>query len=94
MSGFKDIKKASRRIGINSTSAGPWGSGKPEEGYKDGVGLCGHYDVELDKFNYCRDEDCKRERLIKALHTGEAMKTPDGTILWTPGTIIRKCHER
>lgn len=90
MSGFQDIKRASRRMGIKSTSAGPWGKGKFEKGYTDGVGLCGHYDVELDRFNNCRDEDCRRDRLIKALHTGEAMKLPNGTLLWTPGTIIRK----
>lgn len=87
---FRDIKRVSRFLGIKSKSAGPWGEGKPEGDYKDGVGLCGHYDVELDKFNNCRDEECRRERLINALHTGEAMRAPNGTIIWTHGTIIRK----
>jgi len=87
---FRDIKKESRRMGIKNSSAGPWGSGKPEEGYTDGVGHCGHYDVELDKFGNCRDEDCRRDRLRKALQTGEAIRTPDGTIIWTPGIRIRK----
>jgi len=91
MAGFHDIKKVSGRMGIKKKSAGPWGEGKAEEGYRDGMcPACGHYDTEMDRFGYCRDEDCKRERFIKALHTGEAMKLPNGTIIWTPGTVIRK----
>lgn len=85
---FRDIKRASRVLGIKNKSAGPWGIGKPEA--IDGVGHCGHYDVELDKFGYCRDEECKKERLSNALHSGEAIKTPDGSIIWTHGSKIRK----
>lgn len=91
MSSFRDIKRASRVLGIKSSSSGPWGEGRPDRKYKDGVcPACGNYDVELDKFNYCRDEECKRKRLVNALHIGEAIRTPDGTIIWTHGTIIRK----
>ena len=91
---FRDIKKVSRRLGIKGKSAGPWGEGKPEA--KDGVcPACKQYDVELDKNGYCRDNDCKHDRLVKALIAGEAMKLPptpeepDGRIIWTPGTKLR-----
>ena len=82
------IGKSTRGMGFKAKSAGPWGEGKPER--PDGVGKCGHYDVELADDGNCRDQDCKRDRLIAALHSGEAMKTPDGTIIWTPGHKIRK----
>ena len=85
---WKNIKRETQRVGFKQKSAGPWGEGKPEG--EDGTGKCGHYDVELDKFGYCRDEDCKRDRLIQALHDGEAFKSPTGTIIWTPGTKIRE----
>ena len=88
MSSWEDIKRESRRIGFKQKSAGPWGEGKPEA--PDGVGKCGHYDVELDKNGYCRDEECRRDRVIRALHDGEAMMSPSGTLIWTPGTTIRK----
>lgn len=84
---FHDIKRGSKKLGFKSKSAGPWGEGKPER--DDGVGKCGHYDVELDKNGYCRDEDCRRDRLIEALHSGEAMRLPNGTILWTIGMKCR-----
>lgn len=87
MGGFRDIKRESCRLGIKSKSAGPWDEGKPERAH--GVGKCGHYDVELTADGYCRDENCRRERFIKALHDGEAMKLPNGTIIWTPGVKIR-----
>ena len=85
---FWDIKKASRKLGIKSKSAGPWGEGKPEA--DDGVGKCGHYDVELTKEGFCRDDDCKYERLVQAFKDGEAMKLPNGNIVWTPGHKIRR----
>jgi len=85
---FRDIKRSSYKLGFKNKSAGPWGEGKPEK--EDGVGKCGHYDVELTADGYCRDEDCRRDRLIKALHSGEAMRLPNGTILWTPGI---KCNK-
>ena len=82
------IKISTKRLGWKAKSAGPWGEGRPSS--KDGIGRCGHYDVELDDNGYCRDEDCRYNRLIEALKSGEAMKTPDGTILWTPGIKIRE----
>jgi hypothetical protein len=84
------LKRESRRMGHKTKSAGPWDEGAIDSKYKDGVGKCGHYDVELDRFGYCRDEECRRERLVKALHSGEAMRLPNGTLLWTPGHRIRK----
>ena len=84
------IKKETRRLGVKAKSAGPWGEGKPEA--NDGVCIsCKTYDVELTEGGYCRDDDCKRDRLIKALYAGEAMKLPNGTILWTPGV---KCNAK
>ncbi len=84
------LKYESRRLGYKSRSAGPWDEGSVDAKYKGGVGLCSHYDVELDAFGNCRDEDCRRERLTKALHSGEAVRAPNGTIIWTPGHKIRK----
>jgi hypothetical protein len=89
------LRKTISRMGIKPTSAGPWCDGNPkgmlnEEGGVGGVGKCGHYDVELGSDGCCRDDECRRERLIKALEAGEAMMTPEGTILWTPGVKIRK----
>lgn len=82
------LKKESNRMGFKQKSAGPWDEGKPEAPF--GTGKCGHWDSELDRFGYCRDEDCKRDRFIKALHDGEAMKLPNGTLLWTPGNKLRR----
>lgn len=86
------LKKAASRLLIKSKSAGPWDeiSEKERGKYHDGVGLCGHYDVELDENGYCRDEDCKFQRLLKALQSGEAMKTEDGLLIWTPGIKIKE----
>ena len=82
------LKKSSRKLGFKSKSTGPWGDGDVKDS-ADGVGLCGHYDVELDSHGYCRDENCKHERLVKALYNGEAMMTKNGTLVWTPGSKIR-----
>jgi hypothetical protein len=85
---FKDIKHASRRLDFKRSSSGPWGEGKSE--VLDGICVaCGNYDTELDKNGYCRDIDCRRDRLINALESGEAMCLKNGTILWTPGTKCR-----
>jgi len=81
------LKRETKRMGFKQKSAGPWDEGKPER--EHGIGKCGHWDSELDAHGYCRDEDCRRERLIKALHNGEAMKAPTGVIIWTPGQKIR-----
>lgn len=87
---LKGLKRESGRLGHRNKSAGPWGSGIAEEKYHDGVGRCGHYDVELDANGYCRDEDCRKERLKKALEAGEAIRLPDGNIIWAVDTKIRK----
>ncbi|KKL71467.1 hypothetical protein LCGC14_2094650 [marine sediment metagenome] len=84
------LRRESRRLGYKSKSAGPWDEGEPNSKYKSGTGACGHYDVELDAFGNCRDEECRRDRLTKALHSGEAVRAPNGTIIWTPGHKIRK----
>ncbi|KKL04516.1 hypothetical protein LCGC14_2615260 [marine sediment metagenome] len=85
---FRDIKRASGRLGFSRSSVGPWNEGKPEA--EDGVcPKCKQYDVELDMNGYCRDENCRRERLVKALQEGEAMKTSEGVIVWTPGLKLR-----
>ena len=88
---MKDLKQFSRRIGFKSSSAGPWNdvNSKPEENNND-VGKCGHYDIELSSDGYCRDENCRRARLKRALETGEAIRIPNGNIIWYPGTKIRK----
>jgi hypothetical protein len=44
-------------------------------------GKCGHWG-EVDRFGYCTDEDCRRDRLIKALHAGSAKKLPNGVLVW------------
>jgi hypothetical protein len=89
---LEGLKRVSSRMLIKPKSAGPWDeiSEKEKGKYHDGVGLCGHYDVELDALGYCRDEECRRDRFLKALYDGEAMKMSDGTIIWTPGFKIQK----
>lgn len=52
------------------------------EGIGESVGRCGHWDAEYDQHGYCRDQECRRDRLIKALETGDAFRTPDGTLMW------------
>lgn len=42
---------------------------------------CGHYDTP-DRFGFCRDEDCRKDRLVKALLEGKAQRLKDGTIIW------------
>ena len=81
------LKREARRMGFKNKSAGPWDEGKAEK--EHGVGKCGHWDSQLDDMGYCRDEDCRRERLIKALHNGEAMMTSTGVLLWTPGQKLK-----
>jgi len=46
------------------------------------IGKCGHWDNELDTLGYCRDIDCRRDRLVEALKTGKAFRAKDGTIYW------------
>jgi hypothetical protein len=46
------------------------------------VGRCGHWDAEYDGHGYCRDRDCKSDRLVKALQSGSAWRMPDGTLIW------------
>jgi hypothetical protein len=89
---LEGLKKMTSRMLIKTKSAGPWDeiTEKERGKYHDGVGLCGHYDVELDALGYCRDEECRRDRLHKALLTGEAMMTKEGIIVWTPGLKIRE----
>jgi hypothetical protein len=89
---LEGLRRSCFKMQIKSKSAGPWSEViiKDTDKYKDGVGTCGHYDVELDALGYCRDEECRRDRLTAALYAGEAMKMKDGTIVWTPGFKIKK----
>jgi len=75
-----DLDKLARRMGIRGTGdvfQGPSGL----EGIGE-VGKCGHWDSEYDRYGYCRDLDCRANRLVEALKAGRARKLPDGTILW------------
>lgn len=85
---MKDLRKITRKMGFKNQSIGPWEI--VNTGYTDGVGKCGHYDVELGVDGYCRDEECRRKRLKRALEIGEAVRLNDGTIIWTDGVKIGK----
>jgi len=92
---MQDTDKIAKKLGIKDYSVGPWAEGvrKYVLNENGGVGftcLCNHYDFEMDKFGFCRDEDCRYNRLIKAFYDGEAVMLKDGTIVWAPGTVIRK----
>jgi hypothetical protein len=89
---LEGLKKMTSKMLVKSTSAGPWYNLSDEQKgkFRDGVGLCNHYDTELDSLGFCRDEECRRNRVMKALHSGEAMMTPDGVLVWCPGVKIRK----
>jgi len=81
---MKDLRRASRKIGFKQQSAGPWELSQSKElKHKDGVcPACNEYDTELNKFGFCREIDCKRDRVVSALKRGEAMMLPNGTLLW------------
>ena len=92
---MQDVWHIKNKLGIKNHSSGPWQDGVRKQSInRDGtVGvdcLCGHWDLETDKFGYCRSEDCRYERLVKAFYNGEAMKLKDGSILWTPGVKLVK----
>jgi hypothetical protein len=91
---LEGLYKTTRRMGIKTKSAGPWDEiSKKEMGrFTDGVGGegCGHYDTELDPFGYCRDEDCRYNRIVAAIKSGEAMMNKEGVLIWTPGIKIRE----
>ncbi len=91
---MEGAKKASYKLYFKSSSTGPWRDGNPkhESNSDGGVGAimaCGHYDLHDDGMGYCRDEECRRNRLIEAFKKGEAMKLPNGNIVWTPGFVIK-----
>lgn len=89
---MEGLRKSLYRMGIKSKSAGPWDEVSAEKRgrFTDGVGTCGHYDVELDAFGYCRDLECRRDRLTLAILNGEAMMSKDGVLIWAPGTKLRE----
>ena len=92
---MQDLWKAQNKLNIKDHSAGPWMDGVRSSALnKDGtvgyVGKCGHWDWETDRFGFCRDEECRRERFIQALYKGEAMMLKDGSIVWCNGVVIRK----
>ena len=92
---MEDLYKIKRRLGIKDHATGPWMDGVKRHKLNEdgGVGFlckCNHYDLESDFGGYCRDENCRRERFIQALHKGEAMMLPNGTIVWVDGVRIKK----
>ena len=90
---MEDLKKSLYKMGIKSQSAGPWVDLSEEQRGKfhDGVcPACGVYDTEMDPLGFCRDIECRRDRLTAALKSGEAMMNRDGTLVWAPGVKIRK----
>jgi hypothetical protein len=40
---------------------------------------------EIDRFQFCLEDDCRHTRLIADLHSGKARKLPDGTLVWIVG---------
>ena len=42
---------------------------------------CGTAD-EVDRWGFCLDRECRVKRLVRALHSGEARKLKDGTLVW------------
>ena len=92
---MQDMSKTKKKLGIKEYSTGPWQEGVSKHTLNaDGtVGVickCSHWDLESDRMGYCRDENCRYERLVKAFYNGEAVKLKNGTILWCPGVKIRK----
>ena len=92
---MEDMRKFQKRMAIKDHATGPWSDGNKRSAMNEhgGVGFvcaCGHYDMEMDKWGNCRDEDCRRFRFMVALHKGEAMMLKNGDIIWTPGVKIRK----
>jgi len=90
-----DIQHIKKKMNIKPHSCGPWVDGIKrnllnEHGGAGHICRCGHYDFEESFGGYCRDEECRRERFIKALYDGEAMMMPNGDIIWTPGIKIRQ----
>ena len=75
-----DMRKHTRTMSVRSCgeafapAAGVEGIGE--------VGRCGHWDAEYDQYGYCRDRECRHERLVRALQSGDAWRMPDGTLMW------------
>lgn len=42
---------------------------------------CGHFD-EPTLGGFCRSDDCRHDRFVKALLEGKAVKLKNGTIVW------------
>jgi hypothetical protein len=77
---MKDLRKYSYRMGLKGAS----GIYKRPDGLEgEGeVGKCGHWDAEYDWLGYCRDEQCRKNRIAAALRSGKAARLSDGTIVW------------
>jgi hypothetical protein len=78
---LEGLKKHTRKMGVKG-QGDLYGGSVNHAKWRDGVGRCGHYDTELDSGGFCRDQDCRRDRLIQALKDGRARKLEDGTIIW------------
>ena len=78
---LEGLKKHTRKMGVKG-QGDLYGGSVNHAKWRDGVGRCGHYDTELDSGGFCRDQDCRHDRLVQALKDGRARKVEDGTIVW------------
>ena len=83
---MEDLKEQLRRMYIKNRSVGFDGAPKDAVDENGEVGgncpKCGRYEIELDRFGYCRDERCKHKRYIEAVKMGSVQRLSDGTIIW------------
>lgn len=79
---MEGTRRETRRMGLRG-QGDLYSSPGGKVGVGEDVGKCGHWDAEYDAHGYCRDLDCKRERLLKALQCGDAFMTKDGILVWT-----------
>lgn len=81
---MKDLRKMSRMAGFKQQSAGPWELSQSDQiKYKDSeYPACHKYDTQPDKFGFCRNNECRGDRLIGALMRGEARRLSNGTLIW------------
>lgn len=94
----RDLKAHSRRQG---TLKACWPDSTDE--VSDKCPACDYFEP-LDAFGFCRTDECRRNRLVKALEKGEAMMvlSPDpenpgrkqSVLVWTPGQNIRAIDEK
>lgn len=80
---MRDLHTLTRCMTVRNGTASLVAPSKGVEGIGgDGVCKCGHWDAEPDANGYCRDRDCRADRLVKALQAGKAFRLKDGTLVW------------